>query len=139
MILWVRRPVRSDSLQVSMGIPSLPIQPGILSQPRSSFISTHHPNTETNLRNSPGIRVETSTEKKGHVWYIRWVLVGIQSKFEHALACTQLDQQPRQILQWFLALAVDNLPKFRTHLGGRPTPGRLAIQRTTRCYEACFH
>jgi hypothetical protein len=63
------------------------------------------------------------------VWYhtglppvpIRWVLVrDPQGKFEtRALLCTQLDQPPRQILQWFLwRWQVEvTFQEVRTHLG----------------------
>ena len=79
------------------------------------------------------------------VWYhtclppvpIRWVLVrDPQGKFEtRALLCTQLDQQPRQILQWFLwRWQVEvTFQEVRTHLGVETQRqwSDLAIQRTT--------
>ena len=79
------------------------------------------------------------------VWYhtglppvpIRWVLVrDPKGKFEtRALLCTQLDQQPRQILQWFLwRWQVEvTFQEVRTHLGVETQRqwSDLAIQRTT--------
>jgi hypothetical protein len=79
------------------------------------------------------------------VWYhtglppvpIRWVLVrDPQGKFEtRALLCTQLDQQPRQILQWFLwRWQVEvTFQEVRTHLGVETQRQwcDLAIARTT--------
>jgi hypothetical protein len=79
------------------------------------------------------------------VWYhtglppvpIRWVLVrDPQGKFEtRALLCTQLDQQPRQILQWFLwRWQVEvTFQEVRTHLGveSQRQWSDLAIARTT--------
>jgi len=79
------------------------------------------------------------------VWYhtglppvpIRWVLVrDPKGKFEtRALLCTQLDQQPRQILQWFLwRWQVEvTFQEVRAHLGVETQRqwSDLAIQRTT--------
>ena len=79
------------------------------------------------------------------VWYhtglppvpIRWVLVrDPKGKFEtRALLCTHLDQQPRQILQWFLwRWQVEvTFQEVRTHLGVETQRqwSDLAIQRTT--------
>jgi hypothetical protein len=79
------------------------------------------------------------------VWYhtglppvpIRWVLVrDPQGKFEtRALLCTQLDQDPRQILQWFLwRWQVEvTFQEVRTHLGVETQRqwSDLAIARTT--------
>jgi hypothetical protein len=79
------------------------------------------------------------------VWYhtglppvpIRWVLVrDPQGKFEtRALLCTQLDQHPRQILQWFLwRWQVEvTFQEVRTHLGVETQRqwSDLAITRTT--------
>jgi DDE superfamily endonuclease len=79
------------------------------------------------------------------VWYhtglppvpLRWVLVrDPQGKFEtRALLCTQLDQQPRDILQWFLwrwQMEV-TFQEVRTHLGVETQRqwSDLAIARTT--------
>ena len=79
------------------------------------------------------------------IWYhtglppvpIRWVLVrDPESKFEtRALLCTQLDQDPRQILQWFLwRWQVEvTFQEVRTHLGVETQRqwSDLAIARTT--------
>jgi hypothetical protein len=79
------------------------------------------------------------------VWYhtglppvpIRWVLVrDPQGKFEtRALLCTQLDQDPGQILQWFLwRWQVEvTFQEVRTHLGVETQRqwSDLAITRTT--------
>jgi hypothetical protein len=79
------------------------------------------------------------------VWYhtglppvpIRWVLVrDPKGRFEtRALLCTQLDQQPRQILQWFLwRWQVEvTFAEVRAHLGVETQRqwSDLAIQRTT--------
>jgi hypothetical protein len=79
------------------------------------------------------------------VWYhtglppvpIRWVLVrDPKGKFEtRALLCTQLDQHPRQILQWFLwRWQVEvTFQEVRSHLGVETQRqwSDLAIARTT--------
>jgi hypothetical protein len=79
------------------------------------------------------------------IWYhtglppvpIRWVLVrDPEGKFEtRALLCTQLDQDPRQILQWFLwRWQVEvTFQEVRTHLGVETQRqwSDLAIARTT--------
>ena len=79
------------------------------------------------------------------VWYhtglppvpIRWVLVrDPKGKFEtRALLCTQLDQDPRQILQWFLwRWQVEvTFQEVRVHLGVETQRqwSHLAIARTT--------
>jgi DDE superfamily endonuclease len=79
------------------------------------------------------------------VWYhtglppvpIRWVLVrDPKGRFEtRALLCTQLDQQPRQIVQWFLwRWQVEvTFEEVRAHLGVETQRqwSDLAIQRTT--------
>jgi hypothetical protein len=86
------------------------------------------------------------------VWYhtglppvpIRWVLVrDPKGKFEtRALLCTQLDQQPRQILQWFLwRWQVEvTFQEVRTHLGVETQRqwSDLAIQRTTPVLPGLF-
>ena len=86
------------------------------------------------------------------VWYhsglppvpIRWVLVrDPKGKFEtRALLCTQLDQQPRQILQWFLwRWQVEvTFEEVRAHLGVETQRqwSDLAIQRTTPVLLALF-
>jgi hypothetical protein len=86
------------------------------------------------------------------VWYhtglppvpIRWVLVrDPKGKFEtRALLCTQLDQQPRQILQWFLwRWQVEvSFQEVRAHLGVETQRqwSDLAIQRTTPVLLASF-
>ena len=79
------------------------------------------------------------------IWYhtglppvpIRWVLVrDPERKFEtRALLCTQLDQDPRQILQWFVwRWQVEvTFQEVRTHLGVETQRqwSDLAIARTT--------
>jgi DDE superfamily endonuclease len=79
------------------------------------------------------------------IWYhtglppvpIRWVLVrDPEGKFEtRALLCTQLDQDPRQILQWFLRRwqVEVTFQEVRTHLGVETQRqwSDLAIARTT--------
>jgi hypothetical protein len=86
------------------------------------------------------------------VWYhtglppvpIRWVLVrDPKGKFEtRALLCTQLDQHPRQILQWFLwRWQVEvSFQEVRAHLGVETQRqwSDLAIQRTTPALLALF-
>jgi hypothetical protein len=86
------------------------------------------------------------------IWYhtglppvpIRWVLVRDPvGKFEtRALLCTQLDQDPRQILQWFLwRWQVEvTFQEVRTHLGVETQRqwSDLAIARTTPVLLALF-
>ena len=86
------------------------------------------------------------------VWYhtglppvpVRWVLVrDPQGKFEtRALLCTQLDQEPRDILQWFLwRWQVEvTFQEVRTHLGVETQRqwSDLAIARTTPALLGLF-
>jgi len=86
------------------------------------------------------------------VWYhtglppvpIRWVLVrDPKGKFEtRALLCTQLDQDPGQILQWFLwRWQVEvTFQEVRAHLGVETQRqwSPLAIARTTPCLLSLF-
>ena len=99
--------------------------------------------SDCHRRGSACVLVEVTSATA--VWYhtglppvpIRWVLVrDPKGKFEtRALLCTQLDQQPRQILQWFLwRWQVEvTFQEVRTHLGVETQRqwSDLAIQRTT--------
>jgi DDE superfamily endonuclease len=136
--------------------PAPPRKPGATGRPR--LIGTRLPSLQQVLANrhtqwqrlsvndwyGQGQRLIELTSGTA-VWYrtgfppvpIRWVLVrDPQRKFEtRALLCTQLDQHPQQILQWFLwRWQVEvTFQEVRTHLGVETQRqwSDLAITRTT--------